>query len=168
MKILYIVLCFSILHNCIRRIPEKGRVNKIWARLYKIVASFFFFHNSKMMGLHTSSHQPKFWIANTGEGKGVQNSSSVVQNYTKCVQNYGNIFILEFENGGAGGMDLPFSRFAVTAIISSVTCYLYIGGLFSTLHHLSFCFQKNDELSRRVEAQYGDVTAYYFWNANCS
>ncbi len=43
---------------------------------------------------------------NTGEGEGVQNSSSVVQNCTKYVQNYGTIFILKFENGGAGGTDL--------------------------------------------------------------
>ncbi len=64
----------------------------------------FFFQNSKMTGLRASS--PQIWIAITIEGEGVQNSSSVVQNCTECVQNYGTIFILKFENGGAGGMDL--------------------------------------------------------------
>ncbi len=53
----------------------------------------------------------QIWIANTAEGERVQNSSSFAQNCTKCVQNYGTIFILIFENGGAGGVDLILAQF---------------------------------------------------------
>ncbi len=54
---------------------------------------------------------PKFELKISGKGEGVQNSSSVVKNCMKCVQNYGTIFILKFENAGAGGMDLGFEYF---------------------------------------------------------
>ncbi len=39
--------------------------------------------------------------------EGVINSSSVVQNCTKCVQNYGTVFILKTENGGTMFLQPP-------------------------------------------------------------
>ncbi len=76
-------------------------------RVYKIVQNYgiIFIWNSKMVCLHASS--PQIWIANTEEGECVQNSSSVVKNCSKCVQNYGTIFILKFENGRATCLQLP-------------------------------------------------------------
>ncbi len=44
--------------------------------------------------------RPQIWVANTGEEEVVQNLSSVVQNY-------GTIFILKFENGGATCLQTP-------------------------------------------------------------
>ncbi len=100
--ILYYVFQFCI-GNWIRRISEKGRVYKIRAWLYEIVQNVykimaqFLFWKSKMVGYVPPPLQ--IWIANTGEGAGVQNCM-------KCVQNYGTVFILKFENGGAGDIDL--------------------------------------------------------------
>ncbi len=36
---------------------------------------------------------PQILISNTGDGEGLQNSNSVLQNCAKCVQNYGIISI---------------------------------------------------------------------------
>ncbi len=70
------------------QIPRMGRVYKIRARLYKIVqnvnkimAPFFFFEIRRWWGYVPPA--PQIWIANTGEGEGVQNLSSIVQNCTK-------------------------------------------------------------------------------------
>ncbi len=81
---------------------REGSVYEIRARLYKIVrnASKFtaqiLFWNSKMAGPPS-----KIWTSNTRQAEGVRNWNFGVQNCKKCVQNYGKMFILKFENGGA-------------------------------------------------------------------
>ncbi len=68
------------------RIPGKGWMYKIGARLYKVVRNVykimtpFLFWSSKMVGYLPPALPNLNW--KTGEGEGVQNSSLVVQNCT--------------------------------------------------------------------------------------
>ncbi len=77
-----------------------GLQNLSWIvqNVYKIMARLLFW-NSKMVGLHASALQNlncEYWWR-----VGCTKFEFGCKNCTKCVQNYGTIFILKFENGGA-------------------------------------------------------------------